>query len=59
MSAATEELLQQILDLENKIQEARTVGKNTQILQEKLILLKEQFDSMNENLNRSEKILKG
>lgn len=59
MSAATEELLQQILELESKIQEAKTSGVNTHVLQEKLILLKEQFDSMNENLNRSEKILKG
>lgn len=59
MSAATEELLQQILDIETKIQEARIIGKNTQVLQEKLVALKEQFDSMNENLNRSEKILKG
>lgn len=59
MSASTEELLQQIYELEARIQEAIALGKNTRSLQDKLVLLKEQFEMMNENLNRSEKVLKG
>lgn len=59
MSAATEELLQQIFELEALIQEKKSLGKDTKSLQDRLAVLKEQFDFMNENLNRSEKILKG
>lgn len=59
MSASVEELLQQIYDLENQIRLDFESGKNTKYLREQLDSLKEQFHSMNENLKKSEKILKG
>ena len=59
MSASIEELLQQIIDLEVTIQNNVGAGKNVTALQEKLLLLKEQFQLLNENLNKTDKILKG
>jgi len=59
MSAATEELLQQILEIEETIKIHLKSGKDTFVLQEKLVLLKEQLQLMNETLNKSDKILRG
>lgn len=59
MSAFIEELFQKIVELEAAIQEGIAAKRNVEILQIKLQNLKEQFDSLNENLHKSEKILKG
>jgi hypothetical protein len=58
MSASIEELLEQINDLESIIQTNLSKGKSVIVLQEKLFLLKEQFQLLNENLNKTDKILK-
>lgn len=59
MSASTEELLQQILELEEQIRANSRTGGDTSNLQDKLTVLKEQFQLMNETLGRSDKILRG
>lgn len=59
MSASTEELLQQILELEEQIRASSKTGGDTSNLQDKLTVLKEQFQLMNETLGRSDKILRG
>ena len=59
MSATTEELLQQILELEETIKFDTETGKNTISLRERLTSLKEQFQLMNENLSNTNRVLKG
>lgn len=59
MSASIEELLQQIIELETVVQSNINAGKNVIALQEKLFVLKEQFQLLSENLNKTDKILKG
>jgi hypothetical protein len=59
MSASIEDLLQQIIELETAIQSNINTGKNVTALQEKLFVLKEQFQLLSENLNKTDKILKG
>ena len=59
MSASIEDLLQQIIELETVIQSNINTGKNVTALQEKLFVLKEQFQLLSENLNKTDKILKG
>jgi hypothetical protein len=59
MSALTEELLQQIFELEERIKVEQSTGRNVQTLIDRLSLLKEQFQLMNENLTKSDKVLKG
>jgi hypothetical protein len=58
MSASIEELLQQIIELETVIQSNINTGKNVIALQEKLFILKEQFQLLSENLNKTDKMLK-
>ena len=58
MSASIEDLLQQIIELETAIQSNINTGKNVTALQEKLFVLKEQFQLLSENLNKTDKILK-
>jgi len=59
MSASTEELLQQILELEEEVKRNLKLGKSVGEQQKKLILLKEQFELMTETLSKTDKILKG
>lgn len=59
MSASTEELLQQIVELENRIHDSANSKEDFSLLHENLLLLKEQFRLLSENLNDSNKILKG
>lgn len=59
MSAAIESLLLQIIDLESRINEARSRGENTSHLEETLLVLKSQFATLNEALNKSQGLLKG
>lgn len=59
MSATTESLLLQIIDLENRINETRSRGENTSQLEETLLMLKSQFATLNEALNKPQGVLKG
>jgi len=59
MPATTEDLLLQILELEETIKTNINLRKDTSILQERLIVLKEQFELLNETLNKPNKVLKG
>ena len=59
MSATTEQLLQQILEIEDAIKINLTANRNVDKMQEQLNQLKEMFQLMNETLNESSKILKG
>jgi seryl-tRNA synthetase len=59
MSAATEEILLQINDLELQIQLESSRGRDVRSLMRQLENLKEQLQLMNETLKKSDKILKG
>jgi len=59
MSAATEEILLQINDLELQIQLESSRGRDVRSLMQQLENLKEQLQLMNETLKKSDKILKG
>lgn len=59
MSATTESLLLQIIDLESRINETRSRGENTSQLEETLLVLKSQFATLNEALNKPQGLLKG
>ena len=59
MSASTEELLQQIVLLETKLQDEKLLGKPTLETEEQLFQLRNMLAMMNENLNNSKNILKG
>ena len=59
MSAATDNLLLQIVDLESRINDARSRGENTFQLEEALLSLKSQFATLNEALNKPQGVLKG
>jgi hypothetical protein len=59
MSAATEELLLQIIELETAIQENASCCKDVSVLQERLIFLREKFHALNENLKKNSELLKG
>jgi len=59
MSAAKEELLEQILNLEETIKIINSNGGNTHSLEDQLFQLKEKFQLMNEALKEGKKILKG
>lgn len=59
MSASSETLLFQIIELEKKILESKSRGENSIELEETLSLLKGRFTIMNEALGKSQGILKG
>lgn len=59
MSASSETLLVQIIELEKKILESKSRGENSVELEETLSSLKGKFTSMNEALNKSQGLLKG
>lgn len=59
MSASTENLLLQIIELEQKILESKARGKNSIEMEETLASLKGRFTSMNEALKKSQGLLKG
>jgi len=59
MSASSEILLVQIIELEKKILESKSRGENSVELEETLSSLKGRFTSMNEALNKSQGLLKG
>ncbi|NBP01829.1 MAG: hypothetical protein EBU90_17170 [Proteobacteria bacterium] len=59
MSATTENLLLQIIELEQKILEVKSRGQNSFELEETLVVLKGKFAMMNEALSMRQGILKG
>lgn len=59
MSATSEALLLQILDLESKIAHARLNGEDSSQLELALEGIKVKFSSLNEALEKSKEILKG
>jgi hypothetical protein len=59
MSATTERLLLQILELEERINESLSKGEDVSQLEETLLSLKNRFASLNEALIKSQGILKG
>ena len=59
MSATTESLLIQIIELENRINEARSRGEDCLQLEETLSNLRSRFATMSEALVRTQGILKG
>jgi hypothetical protein len=59
MSASSEALLFQIIELEKMILEYKSQDKNSIELEETLSLLKDKFTLMNEALNKSKGLLNG
>lgn len=59
MSATTEELLFQIVNLEMTIEEYCSQGRDVSSLQEQLTILREKFHSLNETLKTNSNLLKG
>ena len=59
MSATSETLLLQIVELENRLLELRSQGEDTSQLEETLSLLKNKFIIMNEALGKPQGVLKG
>ena len=59
MSATSETLLLQIVELENRLLELRGQGADSSQLEETLSLLKNKFIIMNEALGKPQGVLKG
>jgi hypothetical protein len=59
MSATTETLLLQIIELENRILESRSRGEDCTQLEETLSFLKGRFATLNEALGKTQGVLKG
>lgn len=59
MSATSETLLLQIVELENRLLELRSQGEDSSQLEETLSLLKNKFIIMNEALGKPQGVLKG
>ena len=59
MSASSEKVLLQLIELEQKIQEAKLSGKDTQLLEEQAFLLRRELETVNEILTNPKTVLKG
>lgn len=59
MSASSEKILLLIVELENRIQEERTLGKNTELLEEQIVKLRQELSVLNEALTSPSYVLKG
>ena len=59
MSATTETLLLQIIELENRILESHSRGEDCTQLKETLSSLRDRFSTLNEALERTQGVLKG
>lgn len=59
MSATSERIILQIIELENKIQEDRSFGKDVSMLEEQVSLLKKELSNLNEVLSSPNFVLKG
>ena len=59
MSATTETILLQIVELENRILETRSRGEDCTQLEETLLILRSRFATLNEALGKTQGVLKG
>ena len=59
MTATAEKLLLTIIELEEKIQEEKELGKDTSLLEEQVFLLRKNLNEVNEVLNNKGSVLKG
>ena len=59
MSASSERILLQIIELESKIQEEKNLGKDTAVLEEQVAFLKKDLSNLNEVLTTPNFVLKG
>lgn len=59
MTATAEKLLLMIIELEEKIQEEKILGKDTLLLEEQVLLLRKNLNEVNEVLNNKGAVLKG
>lgn len=59
MSASSEKILLLIVELENRIQEERVLGKNTELLEEQIVKLRQELSVLNEALTSPSYVLKG
>jgi hypothetical protein len=59
MTASSERILLQIIDLEIKLQEDTTLGKDTTMLEEQISVLRKDLNNLTEGLTRPGAVLKG
>jgi len=59
MSASTERIVLQIIELETKMQEEKLAGKDTTLLEEQIFSLRHQLNNLSEALNAPNFVLKG
>lgn len=59
MSASSERILLQIIELETKIQEEKSQGKDTLLLEEQVTSLRKELNNLTEVLTSPNYVLKG
>jgi len=59
MSASTEKILLQLIELEQKIYETKLTGRDTTFLEEQALVLRKEFETLNEVLTNPKTVLKG
>jgi len=59
MSASSERILLQIIEIESKIQEEKSLGKDTVLLEEQVSALRKDLNSLTEVLTSPNFVLKG
>lgn len=59
MSASAERIYLQIIELETKIQENKSTGRSTDLLEEQVFSLREELSNLTEALTRPNFVLKG
>ena len=59
MSASAERIYLQIIELETKIQENKSTGRSTDLIEEQVFYLREELSNLTEALTRPNFVLKG
>lgn len=59
MSASTEKILMQLIELEQRIQETKLSGKDATELEEQAMFLRKELETLNEILTNPKTVLKG
>lgn len=59
MSATSEKILLQLIELEQKIHETRQNGKDPTFLEEQALVLRKELETLNETLVNPKTVLKG
>jgi len=59
MSSSTEKILLQLIELEQKIHETKLLGRDTTLLEEQALILRKEFETLNEVLSNPKTVLKG